>query len=207
MWVEEHFTRNKSAAVDLVIDERLTAVGGPKRVAMIYYDVNGNPINETGLYYQKTAFGGEPQWYGNGMDVGIIFSPGVLKIRNNPNGAHRSIEAASFIIASGRALKRDIRDLDDDPLSTLRRVNPKRYRLRSEGDAAAERIGFVADDLPRPVRVTSVSVPTDRSKPDEVTEMVDLAGALAMLWGATRQIDERLTLIEEKGATEWPSDT
>jgi hypothetical protein len=199
MWVEEHFTRNRSAAVDLVIDERLTPVGGPPRVAMIYYDVNGNPINATGLYYKKTDFeGGEPQLYGNGKDIAVIFAQGVLRIRNNPNGDWRGIEAASFTPVSGRALKRHIRDLDDDPLTTVRHVTPKQYRWHSDADTAPDRLGFIAEDLPYPVRVTRTSTPTDRSKPDEVTEAYDFSAVLAVLWGGVRQIDERLTAIEDR---------
>jgi hypothetical protein len=198
MWVEEHFTRNKSAAVDLVIDERLTAVSGPPRVAMICYDTNGFPINATGLYYKKTAFnGGEPQFYGNGQDCAIIFAPDGLKIRNNPNADWRDIWYAAAHVMSGRDTKSSIRGLDIDATTLLRGVQPKRFHRRHDKDDAPDRMGFVAEDMPYPVRVTSVVPPTDPSEPPRVDEAIDYSAVTALLWAATQQIDARLSTLED----------
>jgi hypothetical protein len=200
MYVEEHFTRNRSAAVDLVIDERLTAVGGPPRVAMIYYDVSGNPINATGLYYKKTDFnGGEPQFYANGQDCALVFAPDGLKIRNNPNGDWRDIWYATAHVMSGRDTKRDISDFDGDSVGTLRSITAKRFRRNTDPDDAPERIGFIAEDMPRPIRTTSVSSATDPDQPPLVAEAIDYSAVTALLWAATQRIEERVAALEGPG--------
>jgi len=198
IWVEEHFTRNRSAAVDLIIDERLTAIAGPPRVAMICYDTSGNPINATGLYYKKTsAFGGEPQLYANGQDCAIVFAPDGLKIRNNPNADWRDIWYAAAHVMSGRDTKADIRGLDLDAVRLLRDVAPKRFRRRHDPDDAPDRMGFIAEDLPYPVRVTGHVEMTDPDEPPRTDEAIDYTAVTALLWAATQQIDERLAAIEE----------
>jgi hypothetical protein len=199
MYVEEHFTRNRSAAVDLVIDERLTAVGGPPRVAMIYYDVSGSPINATGLYYKKTDFnGGEPQFYANGQDCALVFAPDGLKIRNNPNGDWRDIWYATAHVMSGRDTKRDISDFDGDSVATLRSINAKRFRRKTDPNDAPERIGFIAEDMPRPIRTTSISPATDPDNPPLVAEAIDYSAVTTVLWAATQQIEERVTALEAR---------
>jgi len=195
VWVEEHFCRAKSAAVDLIIDERLTSVAGPPRVAMICYDVNGNPINASGLYYKKSDyFGGEPHLYGNGMDVGIIFSPGVLKIMNNPNVDFRGILAASFTVSSSREVKRDIQDIDEDAVGHLRTRSPRRFRRNDDPDDRPLRLGFIAEDMPQVVRDTTIETPTDGSNP-RVIEALDYSAITALLWVAAQRIDSRLTTL------------
>jgi hypothetical protein len=198
MWVEEHFTRNKSAAVDLVIDERLTAIGGPPRVAMIYYDVNGTPINATGLYYQKTAFnGGEPQLYGNGQDVSIVFGAGRLVVINNPNVDFRGVLAASFTVSSSREVKRDIEDIGGDPVAELKGRQPIRYRRHDDSYNRPRRFGFIAEDMPEEVRDT-VLMPRTDGGPDRVVESLDYASITSLLWAATQRIEERLTAVEQR---------
>jgi hypothetical protein len=206
MWVEEHFTRNKSAAVDLVIDERLTPIGGPARVAMICYDKSGFPINATGLYYKKTDFnGGEPQLYGNGQDVALIFGGGRLVVSNNPNGARRGIIAASFTVESSGEVKRDIRDLRaaaaddpaDDPILHLRRRKAKKFKLRADPDDRPHRLGFIAEEMPHSVRDRTVFPRTDGG-PGRVIEGLDYSAITALLWAATQRIDERLSAVEDE---------
>jgi hypothetical protein len=203
MHVEEHFTRNKSAAVDLVIDERLTAIGGPPRVAMIYYDKSGFPRNPTGLYYKATAFnGGEPQFYANGQDCALVFAPDGLKIRNNPNADWRDIWYANAHQMSGRATKRDIRNLDSDlagdPVELLRSIAAKRYRLLRDADDDQERMGFIAEDMPRPIRTTSVAPATEEGAEDMVAEAIDYSALTTLLWTATQRIEERLSEVEDR---------
>jgi hypothetical protein len=213
MHVEEHFTRNKSAAVDLVIDERLTAIGGPPRVAMIYYDRSGFPINATGLYYKKTDFnGGEPQLYGNGQDVALIFGGGRLVVSNNPNGARRGIIAASFTVESSGEVKRNIRDLrdaaaddpGDDPILHLRRRKAKKFKLRADPDDRPDRLGFIAEEMPASVRDRTAFPRTDGG-PDRVIEGLDYSAITALLWAATQRIDERLSAVEDELGGEAPS--
>lgn len=200
MWVEEHFTRNRSAAVDLVIDDRLTPVGGPKRVAMIYYDVNGVPINATGLYYQRTAFnGGEPQLYGNGQDVGIVFGAGRLVVINNPNVDFRGILAASFTVSSSREVKKEIAPFAEagiDPVEHLRTKHPRKFKRRDDADDRPHRLGFIAEEMPHEVRDTVVMPRTEGGSP-RVVEGLDYSSVTALLWAATQRIEERLTAVEQ----------
>lgn len=204
MWVEQTFTRNKSAAVDLIIDERLTSVAGPRRVAMIHYDSNGNPINATGLYYSKTAYtGGEPYVYANGQDVGLVYAPGKIYVRNgaNLNSEDRDLQCRTLTQTSGRLLKRDIQDLTtdgSDPLAWLRATRPKRYRWHDDDDARPHRLGFVAEDLPEPIRVTDVQVATDPDQPPAVVESIDYSALTTMLVAAVQGIEQRVTEIEER---------
>jgi hypothetical protein len=196
IWVEQAFTRNKSAAVDLIIDERLTSVNGPRRVAMIHYDSSGFPINATGLYYTKTAFnGGEPFLYGNGQDVGLVFGGGRLVVSNNPNNQRRGIIAASFTVESSQDVKYGFRELDGDPLLHLRRVAPSHFKLRAEPEDQSEKLGFVAEQMPTEVR-ESIHIPGTGDQSDRVIEALDYQAITALLWAATRRIDERVTALE-----------
>ena len=101
---------------------------------------------------------------------------------------------------SGLATKKDIQDLDaeliGDPVELLRTVNAKRYRLRRDADDAPERLGFIAEDMPRPIRATSVAPATTDGVEDMVSEAIDYSALTALLWAATKRIDERLALLE-----------
>ena len=202
IWVEQNFTRNKSATVDLIVDERLTPLSGPRRVAMITYNAAGQPRNQTGLYYgTTTAFGGEPMLYANGQDVNLVFggTDGVtssrLLVRNNGNTQWRPIAASSFDQQSGRESKYGIRDFTADPLRKLRQTRPKFYRRHGDLDSDNERLGFIAEEMPDEVRRPLRRVPTGGG-PVEVIETIDLGAIAALLWAAQLRNDERLTALE-----------
>jgi hypothetical protein len=221
IWVEQNFTRNKSATVDLIVDERLQSLSGPRRVAMIHYNSAGQPINSTGLYYQKTSFnGGEPHFYANGMDVGFVFAPGLIYVRNNPNGDFRDLTCRTLNQASGAVYKRGIRDLGapagaarsltrtggrlvesdevDDPIELLRRSRPRRYRWHDDTDEVPERAGFIAEEMPYPIRVTDVHASTDGDQPDNVIESIDYSALTAVLTAAVKQLDARVDALESQ---------
>jgi hypothetical protein len=203
VWVEQAFTRNKSATVDLIVDERITSQFGPRRVAMIHWNSNNQPINATGLYYGKTgAFGGEPMLYANGQDVNLVFggTDGVtssrLLVRNNANTQFREIAAGAFVVSSSSEVKFGIRELSTDPLQHLRSCSPKHFRRAGDLDDDAERLGFIAEEMPDEVR-QPFTVNNDEGLP-EVIETLDPMAVTAMLWAATQQIDGRLSTLERR---------
>jgi hypothetical protein len=203
IWVEQNFTRNKSATVDLIVDERLASLSGPRRVAMITYDSSGFPRNATGLYYGTTgAFGGEPMLYANGQDVNLVFggTDGItssrLLVRNNANTQFRDIAAGAFAVSSSQEVKYGIREFDGDPVQHLRASTPKHFRRHGDLESDAERLGFIAEEMPDEVRRSIRRVPTDGDEP-EVIETVDLGAISALLWAAVQRIDKRVSELED----------
>ena len=110
VWVEPTFTRNKSAVVDLIIDERLSDPS--RRVAMVRWSSTGAVQGGTILQYQPTQFnGGEPTWHATGQDSGLVFAPGRLYVRNNGNTQPRAINASAFEVNSSETVKEEIAEV------------------------------------------------------------------------------------------------
>lgn len=57
-----------------------------------------------------------------------------------------NMHAVSFVVASARAVKRDIRPLETDPLAIVRTVHPKWWNYRREKRGMPQHLGLVADD-------------------------------------------------------------
>lgn len=197
VWVEQAFTRNKAAVVDLIVDERLTPWGGGRRVAMIHYDTGGNPIPATQLQYEKTAFnGGEPFWVGTGQDVGLVFAPARVFARNNGNGQDRSLGCADLLyntltLRSSRALKRGERPLDVDAVTALHGCTPKRFKFTDDPDDLPDRFGFIAEDMPAELR-TEVA---DAAAP---VQAIDVMALLTVLVASVQAVEQRLVAVETR---------
>lgn len=197
VWVEQAFTRNKGAVVDLIVDERLEPWGGGRRVAMIHYDTSKNAIPATQLQYEKTAFnGGEPFLVATGQDCGLSFAPARIFARNNGNSQDRSLGCADLLystltLRSSRALKRDERPLDVDPVAAVRSWRPKRFKFVDDPQDGPDRFGFIAEDMPETVRVTAQGV-------DAPVAAIDMNALVTLLVGAVQAQDERLAAVEAR---------
>ncbi|HVK44098.1 MAG TPA: hypothetical protein VM429_04250 [Micropruina sp.] len=164
------------------------------------------------------------------MDLALVFAPGHLYIRNNPNGDFRDLTAKTVNQASGRAFKRGIRDLTDpapettrrlgvdrsvrpgrpgrpvvevaddltDPVATLRRVRPKRYRWHDDPVDRPERAGFIAEEMPTPIRVTDVHPATDPDEAPLVIESIDYSALTTVVVAAVQRIEERVSELESR---------
>lgn len=217
VYVEQAFTRNKAAVVDLIVDERLTPWGGGRRVAMIHYTTSGAPISATQLQYEKTGFnGGEPFLIATGQSSGWVFAPGKLYARSNGNTGFIPVVASNLAEASGQTLKKQIRDLDGefDSVQALRGAKARKFKFRSENRRRRMVGGGGADS--RPV-FEEVDVPDEQTEthlgfiaeelPTELWEHVDGVDGtplpaiyptriIATLWDAAQKMLARIEALE-----------
>lgn len=217
VYVEQAFTRNKAAVVDLIVDERLTPWGGGRRVAMIHYDTGGNPISPTQLQYEKTTFnGGEPFLIAVGQSSGLVFAPGKIYARSNGNTGFIPFVASNVAEASGQTMKKQIRDLDGDfdSLAALRGAKARKFKFRNEnkrkrmvrGGGANTKPVFEDVDIPDEQTPTHIGFVAEEL-PSDLWEYVDGVDGtpfpaiyptriIATLWDVTQKLLARIEALE-----------
>lgn len=110
--------------------------------------------------------------------------------------AASSMTATSFIVSSSSTLKADVTELSEmEALGLIDRLDPVRYRLKSDGGDRSHHLGFIAEDVPTPLAVEG--------------NAVDLPGLVATLTrvvktqrDAIRQLERRIDQIEAGSAGE-----
>jgi hypothetical protein len=91
----------------------------------------------------------------------------------------------SYHSLSSRRMKKDIRDLANDPVRLLEETKIVTFRYRNEPESAPAHVGIIAEDAPVPV-----TDPNHRS--------FDLNNSLAITMAATRQLSERVEVLEAR---------
>ena len=76
----------------------------------------------------------------------------------------------------------------------LRAFSPKHFRRHGDLESDAERLGFIAEEMPEAVR-QHVTVQNDDGPP-AVIETIDPVAVAALTWAAVQRIDERLSALE-----------
>jgi hypothetical protein len=118
IWVEQAFTRNKSATVDLIIDQRLTPQNGPRRVSFINNNTSGAPIPSGHLQYQHAA-DDRPWLWGVNQGCGLKFDANELSVTTGSSQTFGNIKAAGFPLSSSETVKTDVQPLAVDSWAVI----------------------------------------------------------------------------------------
>lgn len=135
-YAEPNFVRCRSATVDLIVDQALTAVNGPRRVAILNYSTSGVPVVNSGIYYITATANQYPMIFSPPFGVGIIWDGGgyIAFVNGNTTTYDRvPIEASLFRQVSDSRMKKDISDIEwsgldvvtSNPAKKWKRYNPQ----------------------------------------------------------------------------------
>jgi hypothetical protein len=91
----------------------------------------------------------------------------------------------SYHSLSSRHMKKDIRNFAGDPIRVLEQTKIVTFRYRNEPETSPPHVGIIAEDAPVPV-----TDPNHRS--------FDLNNSLAITMAATRQLSERVAVLEAR---------
>ena len=134
-YAEPNFVRSRSGVVDLIVDQSITALSGPRRVAMINYNTSGNGVGNSSIYY-VTATGNQYGFLWAPEAVcGLIFDGGgdyLGVVANDGSYTRMIIEASQFRVGSDQALKEDIQDITWKPKDVIKAAPSRKYKLKSE---------------------------------------------------------------------------
>jgi hypothetical protein len=109
-YAEPGFVRARSAVVDLIVDESLTASGGARRVAFIHYTSGGAAVGSSHMNYQEAANSRAWLW-GVNANCGLKFDGAGLAATTGSSETFGPISASAFPANSSVARKEDVADV------------------------------------------------------------------------------------------------
>ena len=134
-YAEPNFVRSRSATVDLIVDQALTAVNGPRRVALINYNTGNAPVVNSSLYYVTATANQYPMLFSPPFGVGIIWDGGeyIAFVNGNISTYDRvPVEASLFRQVSDSRMKESVSDIEWSALDLIKR-NPAKKWKRKQG--------------------------------------------------------------------------
>lgn len=190
-YAEPNFVRCRSATVDLICDQRLTPVQGPRRVAFIHYDTSGAPVPSGHLNYQH-ATDGKAWFWGVNQNSGLKFDTDTLSVTNGDSMTFGPIAASSFRVASSETGKENIGQVrfatGKNSCDVIEKVPTKEWKYRNSTDRQRHRFPL-AEDLQR-IDPSLVVKGTD----DDLK--VDLRDMIGVLWDAVGELTRRIRELE-----------
>ena len=199
-YAEPNFVRCRSATVDLIPDQAVTPLNGPRRVALINYNTSGQPVQNSSLYYITATANQYPMMFSPPFGVGIIWDGGgyVAFVNGNTSTYDRvPIEASQFRVSSDSRMKKDIRDFDWSALDIVRESPAKKWKRHSEGVRTAPKDdpmfaaqGRKAAPEPWLFGPMADNLPDDLVHTDSDTGMrkIDLGSMIGVLWKAIEEL-------------------
>lgn len=183
-YAEPNFVRCRSATVDLIVDQAITPVQGPRRVAFIHYDTSGAPIPSGHLNYQHGT-DGKPWFWGVNQNSGLKFDTDGLAVTNGNSMTFGPISASAFLTTSSEKEKESIGPLSLNSWDIITGAPTKEWKYRGASPQHRHRFP-VAEEL-------------DRSLVIEKNEIlqVDLRDMIGVLWDAVGILIKRVRELEE----------
>lgn len=106
-YAEPNFVRCRSATVDLIVDQGITPIQGPRRVAFIHYTTSGIPVPSSHLNYMEGA-DGKPWFWGVNQNSGLKFDTDAVAITNGNSMVFGPVAASAFLVSSSEEAKENI---------------------------------------------------------------------------------------------------
>lgn len=134
-YAEPNFVRCRSATIDLMVDQALTAVNGPRRIAMLNVDTSNNPVINSSLFYGTATANQYPILYKPEFNMGLIFDGGgyFAFVHNDATYSRAIVEASEFRVSSDSTGKHSIGNFAWSALDVVR-GNPARKWKRVQGE-------------------------------------------------------------------------
>jgi hypothetical protein len=210
-YAEPNFVRCRSATVDLIVDQAVAPLNGPRRVAILNYNTAGQPVV---LIVQSTTSRQRPtstlccslhhsEWESSGTVEGISLSSMVILLLMT--GV--PIEASQFRLASDSRMKSDVSDFEWSALDTVQQSPAKKWKRRNMGVRTAPQddpmfasattrslreepwlFGPMADDLPPDL------IHTDA---DSGMRKIELGSMIGVLWKAVEELSAKVKELED----------
>ena len=210
-YAEPNFVRCRSATVDLIPDQAVAPLNGPRRVAMINYNTAGQPVQNSSLYYITATSNQYPMMFSPPFGVGIIWDGGgfLAFVNGNTSTYDRiPVEASQFRVASDSRMKRDVSDFGWSALDTVRQSPAKKWKRHSSGVRTAHQddpmftpstplpqskepwnFGPMADDLPSDL----VHIDSDSGM-----RKLDLGSMIGVLWKAIEELSAEVAVLKDE---------
>ena len=194
-YAEPNFVRCRSATVDLIVDQTLTPVQGPRRVAFIHYDTSGAPIPSGHLNYQHGS-DGKPWFWGVNQNSGLKFDTDGLAVTNGDSMTFGPISASGFLTTSSEEQKENIGQLrlasNKTSWNAIEAAPTKEWRYRESTDTRRHRFPL-AEDL-HSFDPSLVIGEGDKAQ-------VDLRDMIGILWDAVDRLIKRVRDLESAGTS------
>lgn len=210
-YAEPNFVRCRSATVDLICDQSLSPLGGPRRVALINYNTSGQPISNTSIYYTTATANQIPILFSPPFGTGIIWdSGGFLAVvdGNTSTFDRRPIEASLFRQISDSRMKRDISDFGWSALHTVVNSPAKKWKRHSLGVRTVPHDDpmFIPENVPTSQEnpwafgPMADDLPPDLVHIDSATGMrkIDLGSMIGVLWKAVEELSREVKTLETR---------
>jgi len=201
-YAEPNFVRARSATVDLIVDQALTALNGTRRVVMLNYNTSGQPVPNSALYYITATVNQYPMMFSPPSGTGIIWDGGgyIACVNGNTTTYDRiPIEASQFRVGSDSRMKKDVSDFGWSALDTVRENPAKKWKRRSPGVRSVPHDDpmFVRGEAAPPIPEDPWTfgpmadhLPADlvHIDPDTGMRKIDLGSMMGVLWKAVEEL-------------------
>jgi hypothetical protein len=209
-YAEPNFVRCRSATVDLIVDQAVAPLNGPRRVAILNYNTAGQPVVNSAVYYITATANQYPMLFSPPFGVGIIWDGGgyIAFVNGNTSTYDRvPIEASQFRLASDSRMKSDVSDFEWSALDTVQQSPAKKWKRRNMGVRTAPQddpmfasattrslreepwlFGPMADDLPPDL------IHTDA---DSGMRKIELGSMIGVLWKAVEELSAKVKELED----------
>jgi len=210
-YAEPNFVRCRSATVDLIVDQAVEPVNGPRRIVLLNYNTSGQPVPNSALYYITATANQYPMMFSPPSGTGIIWDGGgyIACVNGNTTTYDRiPIEASQFRVSSDSRGKQDISDIEWSALDVIQNSPAKKWKRKSLGVRSVPHddpiftpphkppphedpwyFGPMADNLPGEL------IHTD---PDSGMRKLDLGSMIGVLWKANQELKDKLAALEER---------
>jgi hypothetical protein len=206
-YAEPNFVRARSATVDLIVDQSVTPVNGPRRVVMLNYNTSGQPVASSALYYGTATANQYPMMFSPPSGMAIIWDGGGFLACVNGNTVTYDrvpIEASQFRIGSDTRMKRDIGEFGWSALDTVRQNPAKRWKRRT-GARMVHHDDPMYDDYSPPDEPwlfgpMADDLPDDLVHTDSDSDMrkLDLGSMIGVLWKAVEELSAELAELRNQ---------
>ena len=187
-YAEPNFVRCRSATVDLIVDQALTPVQGPRRVAFIHYDTSGAPIASGHINYQH-ATDGKGWFWGVNQNSGLKFDTDGLAVTNGNSMVFGPISASGFLVSSSEEKKRNVGQPrfagGKTSLDVIKGASCKEWNYR-EGERRSRHRFPIAEEL------AAIDPSLVVQKDNAEDAQVDLRDMIGILWDAVGRLIQRV---------------
>lgn len=230
-YAEPNFVRARSATVDLMVDQAVAPVNGPRRIAMLNVNTSGAPVVNSSLFYGTATANQFPYLYKPEFNLAMIFDGGgyLAIVHNDTQYTRATIEAGEFRIGSDSRTKTDVQDFEFSALKTVRENPSKQWKRQQAGKprslngnkphrASILPDGSVEKDEAGDTVFKPVAIPTENpwffgpmadhlppalvyTDPDSGMKKIGLVAMIGVLWKALEELSAEVDTLKAKDQT------
>lgn len=136
-YAEPNFVRCRSATIDLMIDQAITPINGPRRIAFLNTNTANQPVVNSSLFYGTATANQYPILYKPEFNIGQIFDGGgyIAFVHNDATYTRCPIEASEFRVSSDSRMKSSVQEIpwEDGALGVITANPSKMWKRKAPG--------------------------------------------------------------------------